>query len=363
MTSWVLLRRDDNSRTALHWAAASDHAQICHLLVSSADKQAAAIAAAAAAAANSNGPSATSPDSEDPHGHSSVSVQERSFPSLPGPSGSLQMSHTHSSLDADSPTPATLAAGGAHGGMGMGMGGISGAGAANPNVPKPLITLTDDRGNTAVHIAARDACSTALNELVSAAAAAEQTHMHVLAQHAQNGDVATGPASTSKADTPQRHPVLLHRNKAGQTPLHCAVLGGSAACVSTLVAAAPTSTEATDRLGATPQETAIQRGCSAELLAALGVANDPNSVHAAEGGGVAKVATAGGGGFKRVQAPMLLVTSPDCLAHHTTKPPLLRGVSVPPENVRRLEVRFFSSSMFLGPRAWFFGLSLHRSIL
>lgn len=217
-------------------------------------------------------------------------------------------------------------------------------------VPKPLVSLTDDRGNTALHVAARDACCSALRELLSAAQAMEEAHANTREQHAAGPGAEEAPAQAASApESPQLHPVLMRRNKAGMTPLHCAVLGGSAACVSLLLAAAPVATSAVDRLGVTAQQCAIQRGCPSDLLAAFGV-NDcetPPVTTMSEVGGrgaVAKVATAGASaaaGYKGPQAPMLLVTSPDCLAHHTAKPPLLRGVSIPPENIKRLEVRPF----------------------
>ena len=320
---WCVLCRDDNSRTPLHWAAASDHARLCQSLVAAADREiAAATAAAAAGAAGATAPG--SPDSGGALG----------MPSRPGPSGSsFNMSHGLSSLDADAPTPNALARGSA--GMGFG-----GHGDPRVFVPKPLVSLTDDRGNTAVHIAARDACCGALQELLTAGAAMEQHAQH-------SAGVATGEASTSQAAsapvTPQSHPVLMYRNKAGRTPLHCAVLGGSVACVIALVEAAPEATTVSDRLGATPRQCALKRGCPDELIAALD-ARSPNegkggTESSFDQGGVPANAAVPAPDRKVHQAPVLLVTSPDCLAHHTAKPPLLRGVSLPPENIKRLEVR------------------------
>lgn len=312
--------RDDNGRTALHWAAASDHPQICRQLISAAQKQ-----VAAAAAATAHHPSTTSIDSEDPRSH--ASVQERA-----------SMHDISGSWDVDA-SPVPLNRGGC-----TSIGGVhnmspGAAAAASANAPKPLICLPDDRGNTAVHIAARDACCNALNELL--VAVASHTHAHHAQHTHDHADAVTGASEASgshASDAQHDHSVLLIKNKAGQTALHCAVLGGSAACISALVAAAPVTTEATDRLGATPRQVAIQRGCSSEILATLGphacegaAANSLSRAHA-EGGCMGAPAKGG-------SAPMLLVTSPDCLAHHTAKPPVLRGVSIPPENIRRLEVR------------------------
>lgn len=180
---------------------------------------------------------------------------------------------------------------------------------------KPLLTLPDDRGNTAVHVAARDGCVDALTVLLESAVA----------------DLAAAESGGADGDTghptaPAQQVLLMHRNRAGQTALHCAVLGGCADSVAALAAACPAAFGVEDRLGFTPPQLAQRRRCGAEVFQGLGVAGDAEAVPAHAAGA-------------SHTAPALLVTSPDCLAHHTAKPPLLRGTMPPPENIRRLEVR------------------------
>lgn len=185
---------------------------------------------------------------------------------------------------------------------------------------KPLLTLPDDRGNTAVHIAARDGCVDALTVLLESAA----TDLAAVEPPGMDSDAAAGlpPA-------PAQQVLLMHRNRAGQTALHCAVLGGCADSVAALAAACPAALGVEDRLGFTPPQLAQRRRCSAAVLQGVGLKGDAGAVPAGAGGATHSVPA----------APVLLVTSPDCLAHHTAKAPLLRGTMPPPENVRRLEVR------------------------
>lgn len=263
----MALSRDDNCRTALHWAAASNHSLLCDVILHAANAEREARAAQIAAQADIVAPSDSDP----------------------------------SNLV---PTPAAL---GFH------------------TVPplKPLLSLPDDRGNTAVHVAARDGCADALSTLLDYAAA-------------DGAAVDAGEADPGAADEPPppasaQQILLMHRNRAGQTALHCAVLGSCPDCVSALAAACPSGVNLADRLGFTPPQLAQRRRCGCGVLRSLGV--DSPAAGMANGAGDA----AGEHAASR-SPPMLLVTSPDCLAHHTAKPPLLRGMTPPPENVRRLEV-------------------------
>lgn len=109
----TLLRRDDNCRTALHWAAASNHGPLSEIILENAaaqrDVRAAEIAARSDAVFADADPSTLVP-----------------------PAGGGFSFHA-------------------------------------PPPLKPLLTLPDDRGNTAVHVAARGGCAEALAVLLDSA--------------------------------------------------------------------------------------------------------------------------------------------------------------------------------------------------
>jgi hypothetical protein len=177
----------------------------------------------------------------------------------------------------------------------------------DPSPPDPLphlASVADDRHDSALHVAARYGASAALSVLLS--------------EFDRTESVA--------ADKPDCQPsalegLLLARNRTGYTPLHCAALANDPDCVKVLLAACPAAAHVTDKAGATAQQLAVRRGCA---MAAAACSEAAVATTTAEG---------------RSAGAALIVTSPDCLAHHTCEAPVVRGLSdVPPENVMRLKV-------------------------
>ena len=118
--------------------------------------------------------------------------------------------------------------------------------------------------------------------------------------------------------------LLKVRNKAGQTALHAAALGGCSACAAALlVRAAPGYASGKDKQGLTPAQLAAKRGhaaLAAQLAGAL-------------------PAVAASGQQAAQQRSTLLVAPPHCLRHLTCPEPIVRGgQDPPPENVNRLRV-------------------------
>jgi hypothetical protein len=264
--------RDDNQRTALHWAAASGHAELCTFLLSASaeealKRQALISEQAATLAARVHDPETDLNDGD--------AKQEEGVGGL---------------TDDAQETPRLL------------------------EQLRPLLDAVDDRGDTAVHVAARLACCASLPPLLSAAL----RHEGEAAQPSWKDIGAGGAGKLSNCGA--RVPLLLLRNRLGHTPLHCAVLADSATAVRMLLYANPAAAAVTDKAGLTPMELALRR----RAVAAAGAL--------AEGEGKAAPATK-----QLPRAPTLVVTSPDCLQHHTCEPPIVRGLSdAPPENIQRL---------------------------
>ncbi|KAI3431427.1 hypothetical protein D9Q98_004480 [Chlorella vulgaris] len=254
--------RDDNGRTGLHWAAQMDFTAAADVLLEAAGKkreqlraehqhQQAAAAAAAAAAATAGGGAAAAG----------------------GP-------------------PAALPAAAAD---------------EDDSLPPPLVIFQDKQGCTALHLAARQGHAGAMAQLLSAAAA---------------GDDSGAEASAALVRT---------KNKAGQNAVHSAVLAGSSRCAALLVAAAPESAGVKSKLGMSPADLAAKRHL-AELEAAL---RSAQPVEALE-----KLAAQEAASKKQQQPRTLLVAPPECLFHFTCPAPITRETSdsAPPENVERLNV-------------------------
>jgi hypothetical protein len=279
LLSWRLsVFRDDNQRTALHWAAAAGHADLCTFLLSAAEEEAckrhALIAEQAAERSRACNTEAGSSDTKDP-------VMEHEVLGYSADGGNR--ADTQETPQLLEPLP-------------------------------PLLEMVDDRGDTAVHVAARLAVCDALPPLLAAAWREGRGAMQPSWR-----DIGVDAAAQPMPDAPDL-PLLFLRNRLGHTPLHCAVAADSAVALRMLLYANPAAAAVTDKAGLTPAEFAIRRSAAAAA-----------AVLAKAAGKAAPLPE------EPLRPPMLLVTSPDCLQHHTCEPPIVRGLSdAPPENVRRL---------------------------
>lgn len=165
----------------------------------------------------------------------------------------------------------------------------------------PLSEFQDKTGNTALHLAARYR---------------QPSVVELLLREVEDGDVVSA---------------LQAKNKAGQTVLHAAAIGGCLACVRAVLAACGGSSEQLcsigDKRGLTPQQHAARRGFTAVAEALLSWQ---------EGGAV--------NGEREhqtssQQAQTLILAPPECWAHHSAPWPRSRSLpEPPPENVGRLAV-------------------------
>lgn len=193
-----------------------------------------------------------------------------------------------------------------------------------PTTPSHL--PQDKQGNTALHLAARYRQPAAAVALLQAAAAAAAVDASPSPAGTEGDSAATGPSPA------QGSPAALAkvRNKAGQTALHCAALGGCAACAAAVREAAPGLVTARDKQGLTAADLAAKRGHAA-LAAELGGSTAAVAAAAAVAGNSEAAQAAGG--------RTLLVAPPQCREHFTCPDPIVRGgPDPPPENVNRLHV-------------------------
>jgi acetoin utilization deacetylase AcuC-like enzyme/ankyrin repeat protein len=188
----------------------------------------------------------------------------------------------------------------------------------------PLTEFQDKQGNAALHLAARHRQHQALRVLL--------VYIAETAKPLQEQD----PAAQRKVV----FEALRQRNKAGMTPLHMAALSGDAAIVSEVQELCaewmrkdpahdmwPRLLELTNHQGLTAAQLAVKRGhihvaklldSSCEVTATTNENKAPPSPRT---------------------SPSLVVAPPECLDHHTTVWPIVRGgPDPPPENVHRLTV-------------------------
>ncbi|GMH41862.1 hypothetical protein BSKO_09772 [Bryopsis sp. KO-2023] len=159
----------------------------------------------------------------------------------------------------------------------------------------PLIELQDRQGDTPIHLAARN-CQPEILEILL------------------NFDKDVDPDGA-----------IHTMNRQGQLPLHCGAYSGNFDCAKLLAKVAPDTVYVVDQKNRTPEDIAELRGH--QSIANL-LVKDP-----AEFDLVRKEQQS-----SSPEKPTYLIYSADGLDHKTAPEPTPRGMPVPPENVKRLQV-------------------------